>query len=82
MPSMVGIRRESHAATQDVFQPLLTQNTLRNVMDMDFVLFIVLFFNCLGVYFIVRSGTGPWAPERSFRLLLGPTVSRAVGEFE
>ena len=25
-------------------------------MDMDFVLFIVLFFNCLGLYFIVRSG--------------------------
>ena len=30
-------------------------------MDRDFVFFIVLFFNCLGVYFIVRSGTGPWA---------------------
>ena len=39
-------------------------------------------FNCLGVYFIVRSGTGPWARVRSFRLLRGPTVSRAFGEFE
>ena len=32
----------------------------RDVMERDFVLFIVL-FNCLWVYFIVRSGTGPWA---------------------
>ena len=39
-------------------------------------------FNCLGVYFIVCSGTGPWARVRSFRLLRGPTVSRAFGEFE
>ena len=39
-------------------------------------------FNCLMVYFIVRSGTGPWARVRSFRLLRGPTVSRAFGEFE
>ena len=41
-------------------------------------------FNCLGVYCIVRSGTGPWARVglRSFRLLRGPTVSRAFGEFE
>ena len=44
-------------------------------------------FNCLGVCFIVRSGTGPratgpWARVRSFRLLRGPTVSRAFGEFE
>ena len=57
----------------------------RDVMDRDFVLFIlpvVLFFNCLWVYFIVRSGTGPWARGRSFRLLRGPTVSRAVGDFE
>ena len=39
------------------------------------------FFNCLGVYFIVR-GSGSWARGRSFRLLYGPTVSRAVGDFE
>ena len=39
-------------------------------------------FNCLVVYFIVRSGTGSWARVRSFRLLRGPTVSRAFGEFE
>ena len=51
-------------------------------MDRDFVLFIVLaIFNCLGVYFIVRSGTGPWARGRSFRLLRGPTVLWAVGDF-
>ena len=39
------------------------------------------FFNCLGVYCIVRSGTGPWARGRSFRLLRGPTVLWAVGDF-
>ena len=33
----------------------------RDVMYRDFALFIVLFFNCIWVYFIVRSGSGPWA---------------------
>ena len=56
--------------------------------DRDFVyiyIYIYIYsaiFNCLGVYFIVCSGTGPWARVRSFRLLRGPTVSRAFGEFE
>ena len=52
--------------------------------DRDFVYIYIYsaIFNCLGVYFIVRSGTGPWARVRSFRLLRGPTVSRAFGEFE
>ena len=38
-------------------------------------------FNYLGVYFIVRSGTGPWVRGRRFRLLRGPTVSRGVLRF-
>ena len=52
--------------------------------DRDFVYIYIYsaISNCLGVYFIVRSGTGPWARVRSFRLLRGPTVSRAFGEFE
>ena len=33
----------------------------RDVVDRYFVLLIVIFFNCLGVYFIVRSGTEPLA---------------------
>ena len=41
---------------------LLIKKVGRDVMDREFVLFIVLnFLNCLWVYFIVRSGTGPWA---------------------
>ena len=52
--------------------------------DRDFVYIYIYsaIFNRLGVYFIVCSGTGPWARVRSFRLLRGPTVSRAFGEFE
>ena len=56
-----------------------------DVMGQRFCIYIYIYsaiFNCLGVYFIVRSGTGPWARVRSFRLLRGPTVSRAFGEFE
>ena len=54
-------------------------------MGQRFCIYIYIYsaiFNCPGVYFIVRSGTGPWARVRSFRLLSGPTVSRAFGEFE
>ena len=51
-------------------------------MDRNCVYIYSAIFNCLGVYFIVRSDTGPWAQVRRFRLLRSPTVSRAFGEFE
>ena len=53
-----------------------------NVTDGDFVHIYSAIFNCLGVYFIGRGGTGPWAQVRRFRLLRSTTVSRAFGEFE
>ena len=69
---------------------LLVTGVIYNCVDIDvmgqrFCIYIYIYsaiFNCLGVYFIVCSGTGPWARVRSFRLLRGPTVSRAFGEFE
>ena len=53
-----------------------------DVTDGDFVYIYSAICNCLGVYFIGRSGTGPWAQVRRFRLLRSTTVSRAFGEFE
>ena len=42
----------------------------------------ILYTFLYGVYFIVRSGTGPWARVHSFRIPHGLTDSRGVGPFE